>query len=166
MSTHWFYRLWYKDFIQCCRLNMILTFYVCSSVCSSTLQGRTFGSMIKNFLMLSQPLNETYLPQYNTTKGREYTLVNQTWPTDWSSVWVNRANYLIIFYCPLSFRAGQIYNDTLESVKNSFPQYIRELEGVADGAEVEFHKVRYNTQKNYRQPPIVSPLLSSSHSRY
>lgn len=120
-------------------------------ICSSTLQGRTFGSMIKNFLMLSQPLNETYLPQYNTTKGREYALVNQTWPTDWLteclsvcvSVWVNRANHRIVFYRPLSFHAGQIYNDTLESVKNSFPQYIRELEGVADGAEVEFHKVRY-----------------------
>lgn len=34
-----------------------------------------------------------------------------------------------------------VYNDTLKCVKNSFPQYIRELEGVADGAQVEFHKV-------------------------
>lgn len=69
------------------------------------------------------------------------------WLTDRVSeyVRVNRANHRIIFYRPLSFHAGQIYNDTLESVKNSFPQYIRELEGVADGAEVEFHKVRYHT---------------------
>ncbi|KAI8033365.1 hypothetical protein M5D96_013891 [Drosophila gunungcola] len=66
--------------------------------------GRTFGSMIKNFLILSKPLNETYLPLYQSPKGR------------------------------------QIYNETLGSVKDSFPQYIRELEGVADGAEVEFHK--------------------------
>lgn len=35
------------------------------------------------------------------------------------------------------------YNETLESVKQSFPQYIRELEGIADGAQVEFHKVIY-----------------------
>lgn len=45
--------------------------------------------------------------------------------------------------------SGQIYNETLESVKDSFPQYIRELEGVADGAEVEFHKVS-------RPPPLIS----------
>ncbi|EDW54743.1 uncharacterized protein LOC6620465 [Drosophila sechellia] len=67
--------------------------------------GRTFGSMIKNFLILSKPLNETYLPLYQSPKGR------------------------------------QIYNETLGSVKDSFPQYVRELEGVADGAEVEFHKL-------------------------
>lgn len=34
-----------------------------------------------------------------------------------------------------------IYNSTLESVRKSFPQYVRELEGVAEGAQVEFHKV-------------------------
>lgn len=33
------------------------------------------------------------------------------------------------------------YNETLETIKKSFPQYIRELEGIADGAQVEFHKV-------------------------
>lgn len=37
--------------------------------------------------------------------------------------------------------AGKVYNETLESVKKSFPQYIQELEGTADGAQVEFHKV-------------------------
>ncbi|XP_037937663.1 uncharacterized protein LOC119671184 [Teleopsis dalmanni] len=67
--------------------------------------GRTFGSVIKSFLQLSGPLNESYLPLYNTEKGKN------------------------------------VYNETLESVKNSFPQYIRELEGVADGAQVEFHKL-------------------------
>lgn len=40
------------------------------------------------------------------------------------------------------------YNETLESVKNSFPQYIRELEGVAEGAQVEFHKVKYKFHLN------------------
>ncbi|XP_030386499.1 uncharacterized protein LOC115633244 [Scaptodrosophila lebanonensis] len=67
--------------------------------------GRTFGSMIKNFLVLSSPLNDSYLPLYGTPQGK------------------------------------QVYNETLESVKRSFPQYVRELEGVADGAEVEFHKL-------------------------
>ncbi|XP_065364743.1 beta-alanyl-dopamine/carcinine hydrolase [Calliphora vicina] len=67
--------------------------------------GRTFASMIKNFLLLSSPLIEVYLPLYATEKGKN------------------------------------AYNETLESVKKSFPQYIRELEGVADGAQVEFHKL-------------------------
>lgn len=35
-----------------------------------------------------------------------------------------------------------VYDATLTSVKESFPQYIRELEGVAHGAGVEFHKVK------------------------
>lgn len=34
-----------------------------------------------------------------------------------------------------------VYDETLNSVKESFPQYIQELEGVANGAGVEFHKV-------------------------
>lgn len=67
--------------------------------------GRNFAALIKNFLQLSGPLNDTYLPLYNTDEGRK------------------------------------VYNDTLESVKKSFPQYIRELEGTADGAQVEFHKL-------------------------
>ncbi|XP_062701180.1 beta-alanyl-dopamine/carcinine hydrolase isoform X2 [Aedes albopictus] len=67
--------------------------------------GRTFAALIKNFLQLSGPLNDTYLPLYNTDEGRK------------------------------------VYNETLESVKKSFPQYIRELEGTADGAQVEFHKL-------------------------
>uniref|UniRef100_A0A336LZZ7 CSON009415 protein n=3 Tax=Culicoides sonorensis TaxID=179676 RepID=A0A336LZZ7_CULSO len=67
--------------------------------------GRTFGAIIKNFLQLSNPLNESYLPLYNTDEGRK------------------------------------VYNETLESVKKSFPQYIQELEGTADGAQVEFHKL-------------------------
>ncbi|XP_062537270.1 beta-alanyl-dopamine/carcinine hydrolase isoform X3 [Armigeres subalbatus] len=67
--------------------------------------GRTFAALIKNFLQLSGPLNDTYLPLYNTDEGRK------------------------------------VYNETLDSVKKSFPQYVRELEGTADGAQVEFHKL-------------------------
>lgn len=33
------------------------------------------------------------------------------------------------------------YEDTLECLKKNFPQYIRELEGTADGAKVSFQKV-------------------------
>lgn len=42
------------------------------------------------------------------------------------------------------FLQETVYNDTLECVRSSFPQYVRELEGVADGAQVEFHKVMYS----------------------
>lgn len=44
----------------------------------------------------------------------------------------------------LFYFAEKTYNETLESVKRSFPQYIRELEGTADGAQVEFYKVCNN----------------------
>jgi hypothetical protein len=54
---------------------------------------------------------------------------------------------------------GKVYNETLESVKKSFPQYIRELEGTADGAQVEFHKVLKHKNK---QPPRSSIY----HSRF
>lgn len=41
----------------------------------------------------------------------------------------------------ISISTEETYNATLNSVKQSFPQYVRELEGIADGAQVEFHKV-------------------------
>ncbi|XP_019761881.2 uncharacterized protein LOC109538892 [Dendroctonus ponderosae] len=33
------------------------------------------------------------------------------------------------------------YDDTLKCLRSNFPQYIRELEGTADGAQVPFHKL-------------------------
>jgi hypothetical protein len=33
------------------------------------------------------------------------------------------------------------YECTLKSVRSNFPQYVRELEGTAEGAQVPFHKV-------------------------
>lgn len=33
------------------------------------------------------------------------------------------------------------YDDTLNCVKTNFPQYVRELEGIADGANVPFHQL-------------------------
>ena len=35
----------------------------------------------------------------------------------------------------------KLYDDTLKCVKTNFPQYVRELEGLADGSEVPFEKV-------------------------
>jgi hypothetical protein len=36
----------------------------------------------------------------------------------------------------------KVYEETLTSVRKNFPQYVREMEGTADGAQVPFHKVR------------------------
>lgn len=36
----------------------------------------------------------------------------------------------------------RVYKETLDCVTQSFPQYVRELQGVADGAQVEFYKVK------------------------
>lgn len=47
-------------------------------------------------------------------------------------------SYLPIYNTPEGLK---VYNDTLEVVIKSFPQYIRELQGTADGAQVEFYKV-------------------------
>ena len=33
------------------------------------------------------------------------------------------------------------YDDTLAVVNKNFPQYVRELQGIADGAKVPFYKV-------------------------
>ncbi|XP_055304139.1 beta-alanyl-dopamine/carcinine hydrolase [Sitodiplosis mosellana] len=46
--------------------------------------------------------------------------------------------YLPLYKTP---EGKAVYDATLKSVKESFPQYIRELEGVAHGAGVEFHKL-------------------------
>lgn len=40
----------------------------------------------------------------------------------------------------------KVYDETLKSVRENFPQYIREIEGTADGAKVPFHKVRVYTK--------------------
>lgn len=53
-------------------------------------------------------------------------------------------SYLPIYNTPEGLK---VYNDTLEVVTKSFPQYIRELQGTADGAQVEFHKVSWWNKK-------------------
>lgn len=46
-------------------------------------------------------------------------------------------------YLPLFMteQGKKIYNETLDVVKKQFPQYLREIEGTADGANVPFHKL-------------------------
>jgi hypothetical protein len=46
--------------------------------------------------------------------------------------------YLPVYNTPEGLK---VYSETLEVVTKSFPQYLRELQGTADGAGVEFHKV-------------------------
>lgn len=47
--------------------------------------------------------------------------------------------YLPLYETPEGRKA---YDATLASCKENFPQYVREIEGTADGAQVPFHKVR------------------------
>lgn len=47
-----------------------------------------------------------------------------------------------------SVNLESVYNETLATVKQSFPQYIDELQGIADGAQVEFYKVKIARNRN------------------
>lgn len=46
--------------------------------------------------------------------------------------------YLAVYETP---RGREVYDETLAAVNREFPQYVKELEGTADGAQVPFHKV-------------------------
>lgn len=48
--------------------------------------------------------------------------------------------YLNLYNTP---EGRAVYDETLKSVRENFPQYVREMEGVAAGAEVDFYKVGY-----------------------
>ncbi|XP_027849361.2 uncharacterized protein LOC114128947 [Aphis gossypii] len=65
--------------------------------------GRTFGSIIKEYVRLYEPLQSEFLPMYAQPEGKE------------------------------------IYEESLKSTQKYFPQYVNELQGLADGAEVPFH---------------------------
>ncbi|KAG5684573.1 hypothetical protein PVAND_013798 [Polypedilum vanderplanki] len=67
--------------------------------------GRTFQALIREFVNNFKPLNESFLPLYNTPQGQK------------------------------------VYEETLDVLKQNFPQYVRELQGIADGAKVEFYKL-------------------------
>lgn len=61
--------------------------------------------MIREHVDFYWPLNETYLPLYETPEGKK------------------------------------VYDETLACVEKQYPQYLREIEGTADGSGVPFHKV-------------------------
>lgn len=67
--------------------------------------GRTFSSLINDFVNKNETLNNSYIPVYNTPEGKKN------------------------------------YDLTVDSLRKNFPQYVRELEGTADGAQVPFHKL-------------------------
>lgn len=71
-----------------------------------------------------KPLNESFIPLYNSHEGRKYSTI--------------KICHTIIHDV---LHTERVYNETLESVKQSFPQYINELQGIADGSQVEFYKV-------------------------
>lgn len=45
----------------------------------------------------------------------------------------------------------QVYEDTLSAVNERFPQYVREIEGIADGSQVEFHKVNGYSENIFKE---------------
>ncbi|XP_073973242.1 C45 family peptidase tan [Rhodnius prolixus] len=56
---------------------------------------------------------------------------------------INSLSELQSVYIPLynTAEGKRIYEETLEAVRCSYPQYIRELQGIADGAEIAFYKL-------------------------
>ncbi|XP_018566504.1 uncharacterized protein LOC108907346 [Anoplophora glabripennis] len=67
--------------------------------------GRTFSSLIQNFLNSYKCLNDEYIPAYESAEGRK------------------------------------VYEDTLSCLRANYPQYVEEMEGTADGANVPFYKI-------------------------
>ncbi|RZF48090.1 hypothetical protein LSTR_LSTR002156 [Laodelphax striatellus] len=57
--------------------------------------------------------------------------------------YLEASNQLNKVYLPLyeTQEGRSVYESTLASVKENFPQYVREIEGTADGAKVPFHKL-------------------------
>lgn len=53
------------------------------------------------------------------------------------------SSHLNKYYLPVyeSEYGRKVYEDTLAVVTEKFPQFVDEIRGTADGAEVEFHKV-------------------------
>jgi hypothetical protein len=64
--------------------------------------------------------------------------------------------YLPVYNTPEGFK---VYSETLDVVSKSFPQYLRELQGTADGAGVEFHKVDEEILKIGQELSILFQLF-------
>lgn len=69
---------------------------------------------------------------------------------------VNIYSPLNDIYLPLfaTDEGRKVYKETLDAVKKQFPQYVREIQGTADGANVPFSKVcvlckKYTEKEQY-----------------
>lgn len=89
-------------------------------------QGRTFRTIIQEFVNVNPVLNDSYIPTYETPEGKKN------------------------------------YDLTVDSLRKNFPQYVRELEGTADGAQVPFHKVR--KKKKYQVHLNAFPTVENNQS--
>ena len=68
-------------------------------------KGKTFNTMIEEFIAQSFYLKDELIPAYNSAAGKK------------------------------------VYDNTLALMSKKFPHYIRELKGIAEGAQVPFHLV-------------------------
>lgn len=91
--------------------------------------------MIREFVNIFKPLNNDFIPLYNTPEGREY-LLRKISRNFYDLINDSNVNVITVVI------TGEVYDETLATVTQSFPQYIKELQGTADGAQVEFYKVR------------------------
>lgn len=58
---------------------------------------------------------------------------------DFLEIYAPLSEYLTVYETP---EGKRVYEETLAATKEQYPQYIREIEGTADGAKVPFFKVR------------------------
>lgn len=85
-----------------------------------------------------------YLPSMAVSFENDYNTYLEHKFLYWNSLFIRS---LLISRRSCFIISERVYKDTLQSVKQSFPQYVRELEGVADGAQVEFHKVLWRRKE-------------------
>lgn len=69
--------------------------------------------------------------------------------------------YLKLYNTP---EGRAVYDETLASVLENFPQYIREMEGIAKGAEVDFYKVCILIELQYFSIAVHNGRLFSFNS--
>lgn len=118
-------------------------------------------------MSIFKPLNNDFIPLYKTPEGRKYRLnIVKCSSVKWWLCWLFTT--LTVAYYLLNI--GKVYDETLETVTQSFPQYIKELQGTADGAQVDFYKVseatlRLNHRRicNNEQICSIFPALSPSY---
>ena len=72
--------------------------------------------------------------------------------------------YLSVYETP---RGRAVYEETLACVREQYPQYVREIEGTADGSGVPFYKVSPSVTVTNRSLASVHRSLnfSANHSR-